>query len=155
MIKIKEIIEKFEAIAGLHPNINYFGFGKIYDIPTNIKYPYLWVAGDERHRIEYSEDNGYRAVEYNFNIRIGDKINNQLNYPDGNRLDIINNTFIYMMDIINTISNDSLNIFNDIELIDTIYVEPFYNEDQHNVDGHSAILTLRVKNDKSCLTPLN
>jgi hypothetical protein len=55
---------------------------------------------------------------------------------------------------VNAISQDSLNIFNDISLIDDISIEPFFHEDSGDVNGHQATITLRVKNDNPCISPL-
>lgn len=161
-VKIKDIILKMKEIAELHPNIHSFGCGQLDDLQQdNLYYPYLWVLTDEVHNIEFADDNGYRAIEYQFILRFGDKKNLQKGYHDGiygigtdNQLDIISNTFGYVLDVINTISEDSLELFSNIRIVDDISVEPFYNEDDGDVCGHQATITLRVQNDKVCITPL-
>tara|TARA_R110000850_G_scaffold53256_4_gene127867 strand:- start:1785 stop:2282 length:498 start_codon:yes stop_codon:yes gene_type:complete len=159
-IKINEIIRKFKSFTDLHPNINSFGCGDLDDLSQDTHYyPYCWILMTDSHSINYSTDNGYRSIEYNFVIRIGDKRNLQTGY-DGiagigkdNTLDIISNTFNYVLDYINTISENTLNVFDDIALTDDINIEPFYNEDNGDVCGNEATITLRVKNDKVCITP--
>lgn len=160
-VRISEILKRFKTISDLHPNLNAFGAGPLYDINQDIKYfPYLFVLSDEIHTIIYSEDNGYRAVEYTFTLRVGDKVNDQPGYlaqmgiGSTNGLDISSDTFNILLDIINTVSEDSLGLFADCSLIDDISVEPFFNEDSSNVNGHQATITLRVKNDKVCINPL-
>lgn len=160
-VRISEILKRFKEIADLHPNINSFGAGPLYDINQDIKYfPYLFVLTDDTHTVLYSEDNGYRAIEYVFTLRVGDKVNNQPGYlgqmgiGSNNGLDISSDTFNTLLDIINTISEDSLGLFSDIHFIDDITIEPFFNEDSSNVNGNQATITLKVKNDKVCINPL-
>ena len=161
MVRISDILKRFKDIADLHPSINSFGSGPLYDINQEIKYfPYLYVITDDTHLINYTEDNGYKSVEYSFTLRVGDKVNDQPGYlgqmgiGSNNGLDILSSTFTILLDIINTISEDSLKMFSDVKVIDDITVEPFFNEDSSNVNGNQATITLKVKNDKICINPL-
>lgn len=162
MLKIKDVINKFKTIADIHPNINYFGVGSISGLTDDILYyPYLWLDTTLSHTINYVEDNGYKSIELEFVLRVGDKVNdNQLvgdirGLGTTNEIDIISDTFSIILDIINTISEDSLGLFQEVILIDNVSVEPFYNEDAGDVTGNQATIILKIKNDKICLTPLN
>lgn len=162
MIKLKDIIKKLKVLADLHPNINYFGVGNMSDLTDDIlTYPYMWINTDVTHTVNYTEDNGYRSIEFELGVRIGDKVNDEVNY-DGirgigttNELDVLSDTFNTLLDIINTISEDSLDLFGGILLIDDISVTPFFNEDTGDVTGNECTLIFKVKNDKICITPLN
>ena len=162
MLKIRDIINKLKAIADAHPNINYFGVGQISDLTDDVMdYPYLWVDNTPSHTVLYNEDSDYKAVEYEFTIRIGDKVNDQQGYSGirgigtTNEVDIISDTFSILLDVINTISEDSLLLFEDVSLVDDISVEPFFNEDIGDVSGNQATLRFRVINDKVCITPIS
>jgi len=160
-VSINQIISKCYTIANTHPQINGFGFGPEYDIVgQEINHPYLWVVNDDTHTINYAENNGYRSIEYTFVLRVGDKVNDQPNVysangeNSNNGLEVISDTMQILVDVVNAISEDSLNIFNDISLIDDITIEPFFHEDESDVNGHQATITLRVRNDNPCITPL-
>lgn len=160
-ISIHDLIFRFKKIANNEPRVNAFGAGPRYDIQDDVKYyPYLWIVNDLSHSMPYTDDNGYRVIEYNFVLRVGDKVNNQSGYlnqmgiPSNNGLDIHSDTFTIMVDIINAISNDSIGLFPDVILIDDINIEPFFNEDNGDVNGYEAEITLRVKNSGVCHSPL-
>lgn len=160
-VKINELVKRFKTLTDLHPNIHSFGCGQLDDLQQDtLYYPYVWLLTDDSHTINYSDDNGYRAIEFTFVLRIGDKKNLQTGYEDmygiakDNQLDIISNTFQYVLDFINTISEDSLSLFSDVNMIDDITVEPFYNEDDGDVCGNQATITLKTKNDKVCINPI-
>lgn len=158
---IQNLILRFKNIADQHPNLNDFGAGPRYDIQQDVKYySYLWVVNDLSHTMPYTDVNGYRVIEYNFILRVGDKVNNQPGYPqttgipDHNGLDISSDTFTILVDIINAVSEDSIGIFSDVSLINDINIEPFFNEDNGDVNGHEADIVLRVKNSDPCDSPL-
>lgn len=160
MVSIKDILNNFKQIYEADPRINSFGTGQRYDILVDIEYyPYFWIVADLSHDILYS-DHGYRAVEYNFVLRIADKNNNQINQYDAigmnsnNGQDIHSDTFIILSDIINAIAEDSLGIFDGVSLVGDISAEPFFNEDSGDVNGFEAAITLRVKNDNPCISPI-
>lgn len=160
-VKINEIVREFKKLADLHPNIHTFGAGEIDDIQQDMKYyPYMWLVTDNSHTLEYTEDNGYRSVEFTFSLRIGDKRNNQTGYEgilgigEDNQLDIISNTFQYQLDVFNTIRGQA-DVLPEVELVGDISIEPFYNEDDGDVCGNIATFTLRVKNDEVCITQYN
>ena len=160
--KINDIVKRFKTLSELHPSINNFGCGQLDDLDNQdvVNYPYLWVLLDSPHNLIYSEDNGYRAIEFNIVLRIGDKKSLQTGYENiggigkDNQLDATSNTFQYMLDFINTISEDSLDMFGDVSLIDDVSIEPFFNEGGGDDLGYEASITLRVKNDKVCINPL-
>jgi len=161
MITINQMMNKFKFIADSDPRINAFGTGQRYDILTDIKYyPYFWIVSDLAHDLPYSDVNKYRAVEYNFVLRVADKNNNQINayhavgLNSNNGQDVLSDCFTIITDIINCISEDSLGTFSSIGLIDDISVEPFYNEDSGDVNGFEAQITLRVKNENPCISPI-
>ena len=161
MTTINDLMTKFKTISTTDPRINAFGTGQRYDILTDITYyPYLWIVSDLGHDLIYTEVNKYRAVEYNFVLRVADKNNNQINsyvavgLNSNNGQDILSDCFTIITDIINCISEDSLDLFNDISLVGDITLEPFYNEDSGDVNGFEAAITLRVKNDNPCISPL-
>jgi len=161
MTTINDLMTKFKTISTTDPRINAFGTGQRYDILTDITYyPYLWIVSDLGHDLIYTEVNKYRAVEYNFVLRVADKNNNQINsyvavgLNSNNGQDILSDCFTIITDIINCISEDSLNLFDDISLVGDITLEPFYNEDSGDVNGFEAAITLRVKNDNPCISPL-
>jgi hypothetical protein len=110
--------------------------------------------------VVYTEINKYRAVEYNFILRVGDKVNDQKNVymaygeNSNNGLDISSDTFTILLDIINAISEDSLGLFSDVSLINDIDVEPFFHEESGDVNGHQALITLRTKIENPCISPL-
>ena len=161
-ISLNQIIDKCYQIANTHPQVNGFGYGPLYDIVgQEINHPYLWILNEDSHTIQISEDgNSYNAIEYVLTFRVSDKVNNQPNVysangeNSNNGLEVISDTMQILVDCINAISQDSLNIFNDIKIVDDIDVEPFFHEDESDVNGHQATLTLRVKNDSPCITPL-
>lgn len=160
MVTINQLMAKFKTIADTDPRVNAFGTGQRYDILTDIKYyPYFWVVSDIPHDILYAE-HGYRAIEYNFVLRVADKNNNQINQYDAiglnsnNGQEIISDTFLILTDIINCIAEDSLSIFSDIQLVGDISAEPFYNEDSGDVNGFEAAITMRIKNDNPCISPI-
>jgi hypothetical protein len=161
MIGPNEIISKFYTLALTDPRVNGFGYGPLYDLQSiNIQYPYCWIVNEDAHTINYSDLNGYRSVEYSFTIRIGDKVNNQPNVYNAigqnsnNGLEIINDTFLILLDMINVISENSIGLFDDIQLIDNINPEPFFNEDNGDVNGHQAEVILRVKITNPCDNPI-
>ena len=158
---INSLINRFNQIATLDPRVNAFGAGPLYDLQDDIKYyPYLWVINDISHNVIYTEINKYRAVEYNFILRVGDKVNDQKNVymaygeNSNNGLDISSDTFTILLDIINAISEDSLGLFSDVSLINDIDVEPFFHEESGDVNGHQALITLRTKIENPCISPL-
>jgi hypothetical protein len=159
-LSINSIIIKFKQIATLHPNINDFGVGPKYNIQDDMTFPYFWVVNDINHSVRYTDANKYKAVEYRFILRVGDKVNDMLNvYNDrgensNNGLEISSDTFSILMDIVNAISEDSLGLFTEIGLIDDISIEPFFHEDGGDVNGHECEVVLRIKNDGICITPL-
>ena len=160
-LTINNIVARFNQIADNHPNINAFGVGPRYDIQDDVKYySYLWIVNDISQSMPYTDENGFRVIEYNFILRVGDKVNNQSGYenqmgiPTNNGIDTHSDTFTIIVDIINAISNDSLNIFGDVNMVNDVNIEPFFNEDNGDVNGHEAEITLRVKNSGVCLTPL-
>lgn len=161
-LNITTIINKFQQIANLHPNINSFGFGPLYDLDgyPSMEYPYLWVRNDNSHSLIYSEDNKFQAIEFQFILRVGDKVNDQPNIfkangeNSNNGLGIINDTFRILLDILNSIMMNTLSLFGDLELINDVDIEPFFHEDTGDVNGHQATITLRIKNDNKCISPL-
>lgn len=160
-LNINVIIAKFKQLADAHPNINSFGYGPIYDLDGyEMQYAYLWVRNDNSHTLVYSEDNKYQAVEFQFTLRVGDKVNNQPNVyqangeNSNNGLDIIGDTFRTLLDILNSIMMNNLGVFNDLELINDVDIQPFFHEDTGDVNGHEATITLRIKNDNKCFSPL-
>jgi len=161
MVSINQLMSKFKAIAQADPRINAFGTGQRYDILVDIDYyPYFWVVSDLPHSILYTEDNGYRAIEYNFVLRVADKNNNQINaynaygLNSNNGQEIISDCFVILSDIVNCISENSLGLFDEVQLIGDISIEPFYNEDSGDVNGFEADITLRIKNDNPCISPI-
>lgn len=161
MVTIKEIIRRFGVVAQTDPRLNAFGSGQRYDILTDIQYyPYLWVVADLPHDILYTELNKYRAIEYNFVLRVADKNNNQINsygavgLNSNNGLDISSDSFTILSDIINAVSEDTLGLFGDVSLIGDISAQPFYNEDSGDVNGFEADITIRIKNENPCISPL-
>jgi len=161
VISIMELMRRFKLTADAHPMINAFGTGPRYEILEDIKYyPYVWIIMDNEHRFEYSEGNGYRAIEYSFILRVGDKNNNQINkwkaigLNSNNGQEITSDTFTYMIDILNAIAEDSVSLWGDIDLINDIDIIPFFNEDTGDVNGHEAQITLRVKNENPCISPI-
>lgn len=160
-LNINVIIGKFQQIANLHPNINSFGFGPIYDLDGyNMVYPYLWVRNDNSHTLVYTEDNKFQAIEFQFILRVGDRVNNQPNVylangeNSNNGLDVIADTFRTLIDILNSIMMNTLGLFDELELINDVDIEPFFHEDTGDVNGHQATITLRIKNDNKCVSPL-
>ena len=160
-VKINDLVRRFKRLAELHPRINSFGCGKLDDLQQDVqKYPYVWLITEPSHTIGYTSENKYRSIEFTFILRVGDKKNLQTGYDgiDGigqdNQLDILSDTFQYALDFVNTISEDSLDMFNDVDLVYDVNVDPFYNEDDANVCGNEASITLRVKNDKVCINQL-
>lgn len=161
-LNINVIISKFQQMANLHPNINGFGYGPLYDLDgyPKVQYPYLWVRNDISHSLIYSEDNKFQAVEFQFLLRVGDKVNEQPNIfsangeNSNNGLQIINDTFRILLDILNSIMMNSLSLFDELELINDVDIEPFFHEDTGDVNGHQATITLRIKNDNKCISPL-
>ena len=161
-ISVNQIIDKCLQMATTHPQVNGFGYGPVYDIVgQEINYPYLWVVNDDSHTLVYSENNyQYNTMDYTFVLRVADKVNDQPNVYDANGensnngLEVVSDTAQILTDFINSINQDSLNIFNDIEILDDVDIEPFFHEDSGDVNGHQATITLRVKNDAVCITPL-
>lgn len=160
-IPIKDIVGRFNEISNLDGRINAFGCGPVYDLLEDIKYyPYLWVVNDIPHTVRFDSVNKYRAVEYNFVLRVGDKVNNQINAYNSigensnNGLDASSDTFTILLDIINAISEDSLSLFSDVTLIEDISIEPFFHEDTGDVNGHEAVIILRTKITNPCSSPL-
>tara|TARA_R110000851_G_C12952231_1_gene553389 strand:- start:352 stop:840 length:489 start_codon:yes stop_codon:yes gene_type:complete len=161
MIKLREIIQKFKESATLHPNINYFGVGPLMEITDNIQsYPYLWVVPTYSHVINFTDENRYRGIELQFALRVGDKVNDGEGYDDirglgtNNSLDIMSDTFNTLMDILNSIAENSFVLFDEVRMVDDISIEPFFNEDTGDVTGNMAVITLRIKNYKVCTTPM-
>ena len=161
MITLNQLMNAFKQIADTDPRINAFGTGQRYDILTDIEwYPYMWIISDLPHDILYTDANKYRAIEFNFTIRIGDKNNNQINaygavgLNSNNGQDITSDTFTILSDVINCISEDSLGLFSGVSLIGDISAQPFYNEDSGDVNGFEADITLRVRNENPCVSPI-
>jgi hypothetical protein len=160
-VSINVLMNKLYKIANQHPQLEGFGFGPLYDLSSaDIQYPYMWILNDDSHTIGYGDSNKYSSVEYNFEIRIGDKVNDQPNVysaigsNSNNSLEVISDTFQILLDVINAVSNNSTNDFLNIGMVDDISVQPFFHEDAGNVNGHSALITLRVINDNVCISPI-
>lgn len=160
-ITIANIVSRFKALADADPRINAFGAGPLYDIIDDIKwYPYLWIQNDISHNVNFTEVNKYRAIEYNFVLRVGDKVNNQQNVykaygeNSNNGLDISSDTFTILVDMINVISENSLGLFNELSLVDDIEIEPFFHEDGGDINGHQATIKLRVPLENPCISPI-
>lgn len=160
-IPINELMRRFKILSDNDPRINAFGVGPLYDILEDIKYYcYLWIKNDIPHDVVFTDGNKYRAVEYNFIIRVGDKINNQKNIygaigeNSNNGIDASSDTFTILLDLINVISEDSLGLFSDVSLVNSISVEPFFHEDTGDVNGHEAQITLRTKITNPCDNPI-
>jgi hypothetical protein len=158
---IATIIGEFKKLKDADPRINAFGCGPLSEIVHDIKYyPYMWILNDQTHTVMWTEVNKYRAVEFNFILRIGDKVNNQKNTfraigeNSNNGLDISSDTFQMILDAINTISEGSLNLFPNLELIDDINITPFFHEDDGDVNGHEAELKFRLAIKDPCINPL-
>jgi hypothetical protein len=149
-------------MATSHPQVNGFGYGPLYDIVgQEINYPYLWVLNEDSHTLVYSENNiQYNALDYTFVLRVADKVNDQPNVYNANGensnngLEVVSDTAQILTDLINSMAQDSLNIFNEIEILEDVDIEPFFHEDSGDVNGHQATITLRVPNDNQCITPL-
>ena len=161
MITINNLMTRFNQIANIDGRINAFGTGPLYDLVDDIRYyPYLFIINDINHAVVFTEVNKYRSVEYNFILRVGDKVNDQINVYNAigensnNGLDISSDTFTILLDIINAISEDSLGLFSDVSLINDIEIEPFFHEDNGDVNGHQAQLTFRTKIENPCISPL-
>ena len=161
-LSIRELVFRFKKIADEHPQINAFSAGPLYHLLEDIKYyPYLFVINDIPHEMTFSENNGYRSIEYSFILRVGDRVNNNVKSYEktggilsNNELDINSDTFSMLVDILNAISEDSLGLFSDLRLVDSIDIEPFFNEDSGDVNGHQATIKLRVKVESPCISPL-
>lgn len=160
-IPINQLMRRFKTLADTDPRINAFGVGPLYDLVEDIKYyPYLFIINDIPHNVPFYDVNKYRAVEYNFILRVGDKVNNQINAygaigeNSNNGLDISSDTFTILLDMINAISEDSLGLFSDVTMIGDISIEPFFHEDTGDVNGHEAQITLRTKITDPCLSPI-
>lgn len=161
MVTINTIIDNFYQVAQNHPQLESFGYGKVYDIGGfDIKYPYLFIINDLPHLVNYSEDNSnYSHIDYTFTIRVGDKVNNQPNIynaigqDSNNGLEIISDTMQILLDIINDISTN-VGLWSEVKIVDSLSVEPFFNEDVGDVNGHQVDVVLRVKNENQCDTPL-
>lgn len=160
-VTIAYIVSRFKQLADADPRINAFGAGPLYDIIDDIKYyPYLWIQNDVSHRVNYTEINKYRAIEYSFILRVGDKVNNQPNVygaygeNSNNGLDISSDTFTILVDMINAISENSLSLFGDFTMLDDIEIEPFFHEDTGDVNGHMAQIRLRAPLENPCISPL-
>ena len=159
---VNQIIAKCLQIANAHPQLNGFGYGPLYDIVgQEINYPYLWVINEDSHTLSYSENNKqFNTLNYTFVLRVADIVNDQPNVysangeNSNNGLEVISDTAQILTDIVNSIAQDSLNIFNDIEILDDVDIEPFFHEDSGDVNGHQATITLRVPNESQCVTPL-
>jgi hypothetical protein len=162
MTSINQIIDKCLQMATSHPQVNGFGYGPLYDIVgQEINYPYLWVLNEDSHTLVYSENNiQYNALDYTFVLRVADKVNDQPNVYNANGensnngLEVVSDTAQILTDLINSMAQDSLNIFNEIEILEDVDIEPFFHEDSGDVNGHQATITLRVPNDNQCITPL-
>jgi hypothetical protein len=149
-------------MATSHPQVNGFGYGPLYDIVgQEINYPYLWVLNEDSHTLVYSENNiQYNSLDYTFVLRVADKVNDQPNVYNANGensnngLEVVSDTAQILTDLINSMAQDSLNIFNEIEILEDVDIEPFFHEDSGDVNGHQATITLRVPNDNQCITPL-
>ena len=160
-ITIANIVSRFKALADADPRCNAFGAGPLYDIIDDIKYyPYLWIQNDVLHRINYTDINKYRAIEYSFILRVGDKVNDQPNVyqaygeNSNNGLDISSDTFTILVDMINAISENSLGLFGDFTMLDDVEVEPFFHEDTGDVNGHMAQIRLRAPLENPCISPI-
>lgn len=159
-VRIDTIIRKFKNLKDLHPNLNSFGAGTTYDIQGQIdNYPYLFVKMNDRHTL-VNENNRYSTLEYTFTLRVGDKVNDQTGYNhdlgvgNDNGLDILSDTFNTLLDIINTIKNNINGDFENIQLIDDIQIESFFDEDDNIINGNEATITLKVFNDDTCINPM-
>jgi hypothetical protein len=160
-LNINIIVGKFQTMANLHPQVHSFGYGPIYDLDGyEMTYPYLWVRNDLSHSLVYSEDNKFQAVEFQFILRVGDRVNNQPNVyqangeNSNNGLDVIADTFRILMDFMNSMMMNTLGLFDELELINDVDIEPFFHEDTGDVNGHQATITLRIKNDNKCISPM-
>ena len=160
-ITIAFIVNRLNQLANADPRINAFGAGPLYNIIDDIKYyPYLWIQNDINHRVSYTEINKYRAIEYSFILRVGDKVNDQPNVYEAygensnNGLDISSDTFTILVDMINAISEDSLGLFSGLALLDDIEIEPFFHEDTGDVNGHMAQIRLRTPLENPCISPI-
>jgi hypothetical protein len=161
MTSLNQLIDKFYQVSVAHPQVNGFGFGPIYDIVgQEINYPYLWIS-EETHTMNYSESNSiYNSIDYVLVLRVADKVNDQPNVYEANGensnngLEVLSDTMQILVDVVNSMAQDSLNIFNEVEILEDISVEHIEHEDSGDVNGHTVTITLRVINNSQCVTPL-
>ena len=161
MITLKNIVVRLEAISAAHPKINQFGFGEQTDLQAyTLQYPYFWVSTESPHRIVYSPDNKFQSIEFQFTLRVCDKVTwgtnplSEVGEESNNGLDALSDTFQILREILNAIMMDTKSIFTDLELIDDILVDPLLHADGADVNGHEAIITLRTKNDSKCISTI-
>lgn len=161
MTSLNQLIDKFYQVSVAHPQIDGFGFGPLYDIVgQEINYPYLWLS-EESHTLNWSENNNiYNSIDYQLTLRVCDKVNDQPNVysangeNSNNGLEVLSDTMQILVDVVNSMAQDSLNIFNGVSILDDISVDPIEHEDSGDVNGHEVTITLRVINDSQCVTPL-
>lgn len=161
MITIKDIVNRIELLSNNHPKINSFGFGKVYDIAAyEVEYPYLFVSTESPHRIQFSTDNKFQALEFQFTLRVCDKVtwgtnpDSEIAESSNNGLDAISDTFQILRELINAIMMNTLGLFGDLDLVDDIFIDSLYHVDTGDVNGHECIITLRTKNDSKCVSTI-
>lgn len=160
MITLKSIVVSLENLAAAHPKINDFGFGPQSDLSAyRIKYPYFWVT-PETNFFEYSPDNKYQAIEFQFTLRVADKVTwgdnprGEKSEESNNGLDVLSDTFQILREILNAIMMNSTGDFNDLEIVGSISLDPLLHEDSADVNGFETTITLRTKNDYKCETTI-
>lgn len=160
MITYKSIVSSLESLALSHPKINDFGFGSTADIAAyKIEYPLFWVI-PESNFFEYSPDNKYQAIEFQFTLRVTDKVTwgdnpeEEKAEQSNNGLDVLSDTFQILREILNTIMMNSNGGFNEVEIVGQISLEPLLHEDTADVNGFETTITLRTKNDYKCETTI-
>lgn len=159
IITYNELIKMFEDFVTNHKQLRTFGNGPTSEIGTSkqIDYPLLWST--HRTPSTFNITNKTLIPQMNLTFIIVDQINIQENYEDTNGVqsnngqEVLSDTFQIAQDLVTYISTE-LGTYGVMFSVDTLSIEPVYDELPDKVNGWVLDVTLQLRHT-NCTYPTN
>lgn len=138
------LINVFKDLADRHLMLNDFGNGNSYNIPSDMRYPFLWMTSRQSNSIV--KNNNIRYNEMNVVFIIEDKladIENDTSHGKMNGNDILSDCLQIGFDIISQLDYD-YQYREYFEFLDTISYQFIYDSQNDGVYGVAFDITFRV-----------